>query len=77
MSGTSASASELLDSNASYGGTDIAYNDGLVYVSKADYGKTANKLFVYDADGNAKGYSPVSVMNDGGLTLANIGFYQD
>ncbi len=66
---------EVKAEGQSFGSYDIAYKDGLIYVPGPDYGKTNNRLYIFDESGNHSSASPLSVLNDGGKTLANICFY--
>jgi hypothetical protein len=79
ISGSSATVTEFKNSSgSSFGALDIAYKGGLVYIPVAvtsDYISYKNYLYVLDASGAQKSYSPVSVMT-ASEGLSNIGFWE-
>jgi hypothetical protein len=82
LSGATATVSELkTSSGSSFGSLDIAYNSssGLVYIPVAvtsDYINYTNYLYVLDANGNQKSYSPVSSVMPKSAGISNVSFYQ-
>jgi hypothetical protein len=80
LGGTSASATNIATiSGGYYGVSSIAMKDSLVYVPANKYSTTApaNRLYVIDASGTQRSYSPVTTIMSGTDNLANIAFYQD
>lgn len=79
IAGSAASVSELSAAGSSFGGLDIAYDAGLVYIPcsrTADWITYDNKLFIMDESGDQRSFSPVSVMGPS-ASVTNIAFYED
>jgi YVTN family beta-propeller protein len=76
LTGTTATVTELKASGSSFGGGDIAYKDGLVYIPSSNYSAKTSALYVLDASGSQESYSPVTVMASSSDAMANIGFYE-